>query len=75
MSELASSAPLLGPIFAAGAVGAASTDHALLQAMLDTEAALARACAQRELIPGVAAEQIAAACVAEHFDIAAIGAE
>jgi 3-carboxy-cis,cis-muconate cycloisomerase len=68
-------APLLGPIFAAGAVSAATSDHALLQAMLDAEAALARACAQRDLIPAAAAAEIVAACVAERFDIAAIGAE
>ena len=68
-------ATLLGAIFARGAAAAETSDRAFLQAMLDAEAALARACALRELIPGAAAEQIAAACVAERFDIAAIGAE
>jgi 3-carboxy-cis,cis-muconate cycloisomerase len=40
--------------------------------MLDVEAALARACALEELIPADAAETIAEACIAEHFDLAAI---
>jgi 3-carboxy-cis,cis-muconate cycloisomerase len=66
---------LLGPIFARGGAASATSDLALLQAMLDAEAALARAGAERELIPVAAAEAIAAACVAERYDIAAIGAE
>jgi 3-carboxy-cis,cis-muconate cycloisomerase len=66
---------LLGPIFARGGAGAACTDLALLQAMLDVEAALARGCAERGLIPAAAAEAIARACVAERYDLAALGAE
>jgi 3-carboxy-cis,cis-muconate cycloisomerase len=46
------------------------TDGAWLQAMLDVEAALARACAAEGLIPDSAAEEIAVACRAERFDLA-----
>jgi 3-carboxy-cis,cis-muconate cycloisomerase len=66
---------LLGPIFARGDAAGATSDRALLQAMLDAEAGLARACARRGLIPTTAAEHIAAACVAERYDITALGAE
>ncbi len=69
------SAPLLGPIFARGPAAAQTTEPALLQAMLDAEAALARAAAARGLIPSAAAELIAGACRADRYDIAAIGAE
>jgi 3-carboxy-cis,cis-muconate cycloisomerase len=69
------SAPLLGPIFARGGAAAAATDAALLGAMLDAEAALARANAQRGLIPAASASAIASACRADAFDIAGIGAE
>jgi 3-carboxy-cis,cis-muconate cycloisomerase len=48
-------------------------DLAWLQAMLDAEAALARAEARANLIPTEDAEAIAGACRAENFDIAAIG--
>lgn len=71
----AGASPLFGPIFAAGAGAAATSDRALVQAMLDAEAALASASARRGLIPAAAAEQIAAACVVDRFDIAAIGAD
>ncbi len=66
---------LLGPIFARGDAAAATADIALLQAMLDAEAALARAAAQRGLIPAEALAPITAACVAERFDLDAIGVE
>lgn len=46
---------------------------AWLQAMLDFEAALARAGARADLVPDDAAEAITAACRAERFDIAALG--
>jgi 3-carboxy-cis,cis-muconate cycloisomerase len=55
-------------LFARGRVAAEVDDRAWLQAMLDFEAALARAVA-----PADAAEVIAAACVADQFDVAAIG--
>jgi 3-carboxy-cis,cis-muconate cycloisomerase len=49
-------------------------DAAYLQAMLDTEAALARAVARAGLIPADHADLIAAACDAERFDSADLGA-
>lgn len=49
-------------------------DAAYLQAMLDAEAALARAVARTGLIPAEHADSIAAACTAERFDIAELGA-
>lgn len=45
---------------------------ALLQGMLDFEAALARAQAAEGVIPGAAAAPIVAACRVEHFDLDAI---
>jgi 3-carboxy-cis,cis-muconate cycloisomerase len=44
------------------------SDHSWLQAMLDVERALAAAEARAGVIPGDAAERIAAACHAERFD-------
>jgi 3-carboxy-cis,cis-muconate cycloisomerase len=67
---LTSEPGLFGGIYARGAVAAELTDDAWLQAMLDVEAALARACALEELIPAGAADEIAAACRAERFDLA-----
>ena len=61
---------LLSGIYARGAVAAQLTTTAWLQAMLDVEAALARACAAEGLIDTGAGERIAAACRAD-----AIGAE
>jgi 3-carboxy-cis,cis-muconate cycloisomerase len=72
---LPSDSGLFAGIYSRGAVAAQLTDEAWLQAMLDAEAALARACATEGLIPAPAAEAIVAACVAEGFDLAAIGAE
>jgi 3-carboxy-cis,cis-muconate cycloisomerase len=57
-----------------GPVAALVGDAAYLQAMLDTEAALARAAARAGLVPPEHAEAISAACHAGHFDISAIGA-
>jgi 3-carboxy-cis,cis-muconate cycloisomerase len=68
-------AGLFGAIYARGDAAAQVTDAAWLQAMLDVEAALARACACEDLIPAQAAEEIAAACRADRFDAAAIGRE
>jgi 3-carboxy-cis,cis-muconate cycloisomerase len=45
------------------------TDRAYLQAMLDTEAALARAEAQVGLVPGNHADAIVSVCRADRFDI------
>jgi len=51
---------------------AAFDDAALVQAMLDFEAALAAAQAAEGLLPGPAAQAIAAACRADRFDIPAL---
>jgi 3-carboxy-cis,cis-muconate cycloisomerase len=71
MSSFAS--PLLSPIFASAAVGAAFSDLALVQAMLDFEAALAAAEAEIGIIPATAVAPIKSACDAELYDIAEIG--
>ena len=60
---------LFGGIYARGEVAARVSDEAWLQAMLDVEAALARACA-----PAREAAEIAAACRAEFFDLDALAA-
>jgi 3-carboxy-cis,cis-muconate cycloisomerase len=51
---------------------AAFDDAALVQAMLDFEAALAAAQAEEGLLPRPAAQAIAAACSADRFDIAGL---
>ena len=61
-------------ITARGDAAAAVTDAAGLQAMLDAEAALARALASAGVIEETEAEAIAAACVAERFDADTIAA-
>lgn len=48
------------------------SDRSVLQAMLDVEAALARACARAGAIPAGAADAIVAAARAEEFDASAI---
>ena len=48
------------------------SDQSVLQAMLDFEAALARAEAKAGIVPSAAAESIAAAARAENFDAAAL---
>jgi 3-carboxy-cis,cis-muconate cycloisomerase len=67
------SGDLLGPLFASAKMRAALSDKAMLQRMLDVEAALARAEAATGVIPRRAAAPIAAACQAKRFDIAALG--
>jgi 3-carboxy-cis,cis-muconate cycloisomerase len=64
---------LLAPIFASDAMRAAFSDLALLQAMLDFEAALARAEGRTGVIPESAVQPIADACRADRYDIAEIG--
>jgi 3-carboxy-cis,cis-muconate cycloisomerase len=64
---------LFGTLFTSADVDACLDDGAFLQAMLDTEAALAHACAHAGMIPASAAESIAACCQAEGFDAASIG--
>ncbi len=60
-------------VLARGAAREATSDRAWLQAMLDVEAALARAEARAGLFAPAIADEIARACRAENFDIAAIG--
>ena len=64
-------------IDAAGAAAAAAafSDIATVQAMLDVEAALARAQARCGVIPAAAVAPIEAACRAERFDFAALARE
>jgi 3-carboxy-cis,cis-muconate cycloisomerase len=64
---------LFDGVLARGGVREAVSDTAWLQAMLDVEAALARAEAGAGVVSAEHAEAIAAACHAERFDIAALG--
>ena len=66
---------LFDGVLARGAAADAVSDGAWLQAMLDVEAALARAEAAVGLVPADDAESIMRACRAEDFDPAALGAE
>lgn len=66
---------LFDPLLARGPVREATADAAWLQAMLDVEAALARALAQAGVIAPHEADAIAAACHVDSYDIAAIGAQ
>jgi 3-carboxy-cis,cis-muconate cycloisomerase len=66
---------LFDGVLARGRVAGEVSDRAWLQAMLDVEAALARAQARAGLLPPEHADAIARACVAEGFDPAQIGAE
>ena len=53
---------LWDPVFGAGRVGAEVSDEAWVRAMLQAEAALARACASAGLVTSTAAEAVTAAC-------------
>ncbi|SCL33738.1 3-carboxy-cis,cis-muconate cycloisomerase [Micromonospora rhizosphaerae] len=64
---------LLGGLSGDPGVDAELTDRALLQAMLDAEAALAGAAADCGVVPRPAAEAIAAQCHADRYDPAALG--
>jgi 3-carboxy-cis,cis-muconate cycloisomerase len=64
--------PLLAPMLSSGPMRAVCDDTALLQHMLDFEAALARAEASVGVIPKAAAEPIAKACQAGAFDLASL---
>lgn len=74
-AEQQPSGGLFDGVLAAGAVRAAVDDHAWLQAMLDVEAALTRAQATAGTVPPGAVAPIEAACRAEHFDPARLGAD
>ncbi len=63
---------LFDAIYARGPVAAQVDGRAWLAAMLDVEAALARACAADGSIPAASANAIADACRVERFDLAAI---
>ncbi|MCC9311091.1 3-carboxy-cis,cis-muconate cycloisomerase [Kitasatospora sp. RB6PN24] len=62
-------AGLLSPVRAGTAVEAAVSDRAWLQAMLDAEAALARAQSRLGTLPPTAAEAITAAARAQYFSL------
>lgn len=64
----------LASVLSSAAVDAATSDTAWLQAMLDVEAALARAASRVGLIPVEAADAIAAACQVDDLDVDAISA-
>jgi 3-carboxy-cis,cis-muconate cycloisomerase len=64
---------LLSGMFSRGPVAAEVCDRAVLQAMLDVEAALVRALAGAGLATDEAAAEIASAADASGFDLAAIG--
>jgi 3-carboxy-cis,cis-muconate cycloisomerase len=66
---------VFGAIAARGEAAEAVSEPAWLQAMLDAEAALARALAAAGMIPEGDARAIEAACVAERFDAAQIDAD
>lgn len=66
---------LLAGLFGTDAMRRIFSDRARLQAMLDFEAALARAEAGLGLIPEAAAAPITAACDAARFDIEALSGE
>jgi len=63
---------LLDPLFRSQAVEKAFSNRATLQAMLDFEAALARAEARAGFIPATAAPAIEAKCRAELYDMTAL---
>jgi 3-carboxy-cis,cis-muconate cycloisomerase len=65
---------LFGEVLARGRVREATGDRAWLQAMLDVEAALARAQAAAGLVAHEHADAITAACRAERYDVDALGA-
>jgi len=71
---LTSDGGLFDALYARGGAAEQTGGRAWLQAMLDVEAALARACAAEALIPAEAASAITAACRAERFDLGAIAA-
>jgi 3-carboxy-cis,cis-muconate cycloisomerase len=61
---------LLDGVFARGGAAEAVSDRALVQAMLDVEVAHARA-----VLPGDAADRVAAAALLDSFDLVSLGAE
>jgi 3-carboxy-cis,cis-muconate cycloisomerase len=72
-SDAAGGGGLFGGVFARGPVAAQVDDRAMLQALLDAEAALARASAAAGVIPAAAAAAIAGCCDPGRFDVDALG--
>jgi 3-carboxy-cis,cis-muconate cycloisomerase len=68
-------AGLFDAVLARGPVPALVSDAAWLQAMLDAEAALARAEAAVGIFPAAYAEAIATACHADRYDVTRLSAE
>ncbi|MEJ1161057.1 3-carboxy-cis,cis-muconate cycloisomerase [Prosthecomicrobium sp. N25] len=68
-------ADLLGPLFGETAMARIFSDRARIAAMLDFEAALARAEAQLGLVPEEAADAIEAAADPDRFDLPRLAAE
>src|SRR3989441_8030017 len=64
---------LFGPSLSTDVMLATVSDRAWVQAMLDVEAALARAEARIGLIPSTAADGIAGHCRVDEFDVAQLG--
>jgi 3-carboxy-cis,cis-muconate cycloisomerase len=69
-----SSEGLFDALYARGPVALVLDGRGWLAAMLDVEAALARACAAEDLIPAASAVAISDACRVERFDLRAIAA-
>ena len=69
-----SSDDVFAGVLARGGVAEQVSGRAWLQALLDFEAALARAQAQAGEITAEQADEIAALCAADRYDVAAIGA-
>src|ERR1043166_8202091 len=61
------------PLLASAAVGDLFSDRAMLQAMLDFEAALAAAEAEVGVVPATCVAAIRSACDASLYDVAEIG--
>jgi 3-carboxy-cis,cis-muconate cycloisomerase len=75
MMSWARSSATLGPFFSSEAMAGIFSDRSRVHAMLDVEAALARAEAACGIIPAAAAEPIALAAKAENFDLEALATE
>src|SRR5271157_6004230 len=74
-SSLPSDGGLFGGIYGRGGAAEQASGRAWLQALLDAEAALARACASEGLVSAADAEAVAAACSADNFDLAALAGD
>jgi 3-carboxy-cis,cis-muconate cycloisomerase len=72
-SSLPSEPGLFTGIYGRGRVAAEVSDQAWLRAMLDVEAALARAGAAERLIPEASCQEIVAACHPDGYDLAELG--